>query len=138
LRSGQAGQSGGEKPRGPLAGRHAHDPIALIAEGRAPAVDGGGGLGHALGHRQQILSPPSQPMASGSALEEAHAERLFELAQAPDDRGLAEVQRAGGAPQAAGLGHGEKDAQIVPLHADRLATPRVRPVLRIRSGVIHG
>ena len=55
-----------------------------------------------------------------------------------DDGGLAEMERAGGPPQAAGLSHGEEYAQIVPVHAGSVATSLDAPdPLPIRSGVIE-
>jgi hypothetical protein len=61
------------------------------------------------------------------ALEQSSSQALLELAQVADDRGLAEAEHTGGPPQAAGLGDGEKDPEIVPLHRARLATSKGRP-----------
>jgi hypothetical protein len=98
VRSGEVGESRREKPRRPLPGRDADDTGGLVAEGHAPAVDGGGGFRHALGHREQVLTPAGQPMPVRSALEETRAECLFELAQAADDGGLPEAQRSARPP----------------------------------------
>ena len=67
----------------------------------------------------------------------AGAGTRLELAQVADDGGLAQVERAGGASQAAGLSHGEEHAQIVPLHAGSVTTSRAADPLPIRSGVIE-
>jgi len=53
------------------------------------------------------------------ALEQSRSQALLELAQVADDRGLAEAEHTGSSPQAAGLGDGEKDPEIVPLHRAR-------------------
>ena len=76
-------------------------------------------------------------MTVGRALEQASLEGLLELAEMADDGGLAEMQRTRGAPQATGLGHGEEDAQIVPLHAGSVTTSLATDLLPIRSGVIE-
>ena len=57
------------------------------------------------------------------ALEQPGAETLLELPHVPRDGRLADAQRARRAAQAARLCHGQKDAEIVPLHAPSLATP---------------
>ena len=56
------------------------------------------------------------------ALEQARAQALLELTEVPDDCRLAEAERTRGPSQAAGLGNGEKDVQIVLLHAVSLTT----------------
>jgi hypothetical protein len=76
-------------------------------------------------------------VADGRALEPSRLERLFQLAQMAHDGGLAEMERASGPPQAAGLSHGEEHAQIVPLHAGSVATSLTADALPIRSGVIE-
>ena len=68
---------------------------------------------------------------------EGGAGTQLELAQVADDGGLAQVERAGGTPQATGLSHGEEHAQIVPLHAGSVTTSRAADPLPIRSGVIE-
>ena len=137
MRSGEVDEARREKPRGPLAGRHADDARRLVAKGHAPAVDGRGRFGHALRHREQILTAARQPMPVGRALEEAGAERLLELAQAADDGGLAKAQRPGSSPQTSGLGDSQKHLQIIPLHGATVSAAAGKRVLRIRSRVIH-
>ncbi len=122
MRSRKISQVRREETRNPLAGGQAHHAAGVIPEGHPATVDGGGGVGHALCHRQQVLAPLRQPMTIRRALEEARGQALLELTQVPDDCRLAEAERPRGPPQAAGLSDGEKDAQVVPLHAVSLAT----------------
>ena len=63
-------------------------------------------------------------MPVGRALEEACAQRLFELAQSADDGGLAEAQRPARPPQASRLGDSQEHAQVVPLHGAPYQQPR--------------
>ena len=114
--------SRGEKARRPFPGGDTHDATAVVAEGHPPAIDGGGRFGHVLCHRHEVLAALRQPMTVRGALEEARAQALLELPQVADDGGLAETEHPRGAAQAAGLGDGEEDAKIVPLHGARLAT----------------
>ena len=134
MRPGELGEVRREEPRGPFPGRDAHDAGGLVTKRRAAAVDGGDRLRHALGHREQIMAPASQPVPVGRALEEARAERLLELTQAADDGGLAQTQDPGGPPQTARLGHGQEHPHVIPLHRRTLAALRLGEALRIRSG----
>src|SRR2546427_1247863 len=120
--TGQMSQVGCEEPRNPLAGGHAYHSAGVIPEGQPAALDGGGGVGHALRHRQQMLAPLRQAVAVRRALENARAQALLELTQVADHRGLAHSERASGSPQAAGLGDGEKHAKVIPAHGASLAT----------------
>ena len=110
MRARQISQVRREETRNPLAGGQAHHAAGVIPEGHPATVDGGGGVGHALCHRQQVLAPLRQAMTLRGALEEARAQALLELTQVSDDGRLAEAERPRGPPQAAGLGDGEKDA----------------------------
>jgi len=76
-------------------------------------------------------------MTIRSALEEPSAQTLLELTQVPDDRGLAEAEHASSPPQAAGLGDGEKDPEIVPLHGAQISNFKGPKALRMRSGAIR-
>ena len=111
--------------------------VVTEREGHASAVDRRGGIGHALGHRQEVLAPPGQAMAVRPALEQARAEVPLELTQVSDERRLAQAERARGPPQAARLSHREKDTQVVPLHGASLAIPGEKDALRIWSRVIR-
>src|SRR5207249_12219863 len=77
-------------------------------------------------------------MAIGRPLEESRAQALLELTQAADHRGLPEAERPSGPSEAAGLGDGENDSQVVSLHARQLSNFARRHSLRIRSGAIRG
>src|SRR2546428_205790 len=79
MRARQVSQVRREEARNPLAGGHAHHAAGVIPEGHPATVDGGGGVGHALRHRQQVLAPLRQPMTIRGALEQARAQALLEL-----------------------------------------------------------
>ena len=80
----------------------------------------------AFGHRQlgedlarraeQQLALLGQDQAASMAMEERHAEAFLERADLAADGGLAEVQRFAGMGEAARLGDGVKDPQLVPIH----------------------
>ena len=137
MRAVQRAEPWREEAGHPFARRQADHAAPVVAEGHAPAVDRGDRIGHALGHRQEVLAPPGQAMAVRPALEQARAEVTLEFAQVTDERGLAEPEHTRGPPQAAGLSHREKDPQIVPLHRASLATLGAPAALRIRSRAIR-
>jgi len=122
----QARQPRREEARRPFSRGHPYDAAPVVAEGHPPAVDRGRRVGHALSHRHEVLATLREPMTIRGALEQSGAQALLELAQVADHRGLAEAEHTSGAPQAAGLGDGEKDSEIVPLHRARLATSKGR------------
>ena len=79
-----------------------------------------------LGHRQpghdvagdpgQDLSLFGQDQAPGVTMKEDHAQGVLQGADLTADRGLAQVEPFARMGEAAGLGDGMKDAQLVPVH----------------------
>src|SRR5215475_10316470 len=65
----------------------------------------------------------SESWASAMAMEKGDVEALLERADLAADRRLAKVQRLARMGEAAGLGHGMEDAQLVPVHHRRSIIP---------------
>ena len=61
--------------------------------------------------------------AAGVAMKERRAEVLFERADLPAHRGLAQAQRLAGVGEGTGVGRGLKNAQLVPVHRFLSGTP---------------
>ena len=129
VRGAEGGEARRQEPRRPLIRHDPHGRAPVVTERGAAAIDRARGLRHTLRERHQLLAVAREAMTVRSALEQAPAEALLELPQVTRDGRLADAQRVRGTPQAAGLGDGEEDAQIVPLHGTSLVQ-----ALRIRSG----
>ena len=78
---------------------------------------GGRELVHDLARRaEQHLALLGQHQAAGMAVEERDLQLLLERADLPADGRLAHAQRLTGMGEAAGLGGGMKDAELIPVH----------------------
>src|SRR3546814_16013252 len=79
-----------------------------------------------------------QDQTAGVPVEQRYPKALFEVADLPADRRLAQIQRVPGMREAAGLGDRMKDAQLVPVHdppADTVAATGRAPYLYTRATV---
>ena len=73
-------------------------------------------LGHRPRRLEQQLPLLGQEQPARVPAEERGVEALLQRADLPADRRLAEVQRVAGMGQAARVGHGMEDSQLVPVH----------------------
>jgi hypothetical protein len=121
VRVGQRRPPRREESRGPFARHDAGCAPDVAAEGGASPIDCRRGGRHALRQRQELLAFARQAMPIRRALEQPGAHGPLELVEVPPDGRLSESQRARRLAQAAGLGDGEEDPQVVPLHAPSLA-----------------
>src|SRR6266542_4406028 len=138
VRVGQRRQTRREESRGPFARHDADRAPDVAAESGAAPIDCRRGLRHALRHRQELLAFARQAMPIRRALEQPGAHAQLELVEVPSDGRLSESQRTRRLAQAAALGDGEENPQIIPLHAPSLANARKRKgVLRIRNAAFH-
>jgi len=71
---------------------------------------------HVVGGAVEQLALLGEDQAAGVAVEQRNLKCLLERRNLPRDGGLAEVQRLAGMREAACLGHGVEDAQLVPVH----------------------
>ena len=82
---------------------------------------------HVAGRAVEQLALLGQDQAAGMAVEQHDAKLLLERADLARDRRLAELQPLAGMGETAGIGHGLKDPQLVPVHlvaSLRRLTPR--------------
>ena len=83
---------------------------------------GHGELGEDLARRAvEQLALLGQDQSARVAVEQRHAQALLERADLAAHRRLAEIQRLAGMGEAAGLGDGMEDPQLVPIHAGHAA-----------------
>ena len=71
---------------------------------------------HVLGGMEQHLTLFGQDESARVAVEEGHAEFLFQRADLAADRRLAEIKDPAAAREAAGFGDGVKDTEAIPVH----------------------
>ena len=72
---------------------------------------------HPLGDLEEALAGGRQFAAGRQAAEQLCAERGLQRGDAARDGGVVEVEPSGGAENLPGAGDGEKDADVVPVHA---------------------
>ncbi len=97
--------------------RHLQPPGRLLLAFREQGL-GHRELGEHLAHRAvQALALLRQNQAAGMAVEQRHLQRLLQRRDLAGYGGLAEVQRFARMGEAAGLGNGMEDPQLIPIHA---------------------
>ena len=73
---------------------------------------------HALGDAEEALAGRRQLAAGGMAAEQLCAERLLQRGDAAGDGGVVELEPPRRAEDLPGAGHGEEDADIIPVHGN--------------------
>ena len=91
----------------------------LVAAGEFGACGDHVGF-HALGNCEEALAGGRQLAAGGEPAKELCAKRIFQGGDAARNGGVVELQPPRRAEDLASAGHGEKDANVVPVHADPL------------------
>ncbi len=116
MRLGKAAKIGGEELAAEPLG-HA-DPQGAAEAGfrRHLLVDRTRGLRHRLGLRQQFVTRFGQHLAGPRAFEQGRLQALFQPFDPPPQRGGIELEILRRQPDLAGLGHGQENPDIVPVH----------------------
>jgi len=106
-----AGHEGGHG----LVDRDAHGPEVGAREPGRAAVDGLGGALHLLGVVQQFEGGFRRLKAVRQPVEQLGTDRVLQRLDAARDGGVADLQAFGGRRQAALLGQGHEDPEVVPI-----------------------
>src|SRR5690606_23884194 len=101
-------------------GAGAEDELAVAEPGQVAQVALGGLFQgeDALGELQQAPASLGRLDPARVAVEQRQAEAGLQLAYLPGHRRLADMQRLGAAADAAGLGDGEEDLEVMQVHGD--------------------
>ena len=92
---------------------------------------------HLLGRADEPLARFGEPGPGRAPVEQPRADRGFERGDPAAHRRMVEFQPLGGGDELAAAGHGEKDADIVPVHdayGSGIVSPDLDPVVRPRAG----